>query len=333
MKALLCRQIGDLGNLAVAEIAEPALPPDSVRIAVHATALNFPDVLVVRGQYQSRPALPFVPGLECAGEVLEVGEYVTQFKSGDRVMANPLSGALAEEVCCPVERVLHVPDNVSLADAAGFITTYGTSYHAYVDRGALQAGETVLVLGAAGGVGLTAVELAKVMGANVIAAASTEDKLRLCRDYGADECIDYTRESIKDRVMEITGGRGVDVAYDPVGGDAMFQALRSMALGGRLLIIGFASGTIGEIPANRLLLRQSQAVGVVFGAWAADFPDKFRDRMSVLTDWWRQGKLRPHVSQTFPLCDGVAALQVLAERNAMGKVVITMDRVTNDRVA
>jgi NADPH2:quinone reductase len=325
MKALLCSKIGDLNDLEVGEIPAPDLSDDGVRIAVRAAALNFPDLLSVRGQYQHHPSLPFVPGLECAGEVLEVGKDVTDFTPGDRVMARSGLGSLAEQVCAGANNVFHLPDELSLVDAAGFIITYGTSYHAFVHRGSLKAGETVLVLGAAGGVGLTAVELAKRMQARVIAAASSEEKLNLCREYGADECIDYTTESIKDRVMDITDGKGIDIAYDPVGGDAMFQALRCMAIGGRLLIVGFASGTIADIPANRLLLRQSQAVGIAHGSWCNDHPREHRDMMAILIEWWRQGKLKPHVSRTYPLRDGIAAMKTLAERKALGKVVLTFD--------
>lgn len=325
MKAWVCQKIGDLQDLEIHEVPEPELQPGWVKIGVRATALNFPDLLNVRGLYQHKPTLPFSPGMECAGEILAVGEGVSGFQLGDRVMAQPRGGALAEQVCAKADQVYQIPKNVSFEDASGFIVAYGTSYHAFVDRGGLKSGETVLVLGAAGGVGITAVELAKLFGARVIAAASSEAKLDLCREYGADECINYSIESIKDRVMELTAGLGVDIAYDPVGGDIMFQALRSMALGGRLLIIGFASGTIGDIPANRLLLRQCQAVGVAFGSYSRAFPEETRKRMNVLVDWLDCGKLKPHVSKVFPFAEGRMALQMLADRKALGKVVVTFE--------
>jgi len=322
MRAWLCQEIGDLDDLEIGDINEPEIRADQVRIAVHAAALNFPDVLNVRGQYQHKPKMPFIPGMECAGEILEVGADVTGFVPGDRVMAQPGVGALAEQVCVKAGQTYHIPEQASFAEASGFIVTYGTSYHAFIDRGNLRNGETVLVLGAAGGVGITAVETARLIGAKVIAAASSEEKLALCRDYGADACINYSEQSLRDRVMALTGGRGVDVIYDPVGGDTMFQGLRCMALYGRLLIVGFASGSIGEIPANRLLLRQSQAIGVAFGSYARAYPEETRKRMNVLVDWWRGGKLHPHVSRIFPFDEGVAALKSLADRKAMGKVVV-----------
>jgi NADPH2:quinone reductase len=325
MQAWVCRKIGSLDDLEIQEVPEPELKPGWVKIGVRATALNFPDLLNVRGLYQHKPTLPFSPGMECSGEVLDVGDGVTGFEPGDRVMAQPKGGALAEQVCARADQVYRIPQNTSFVDASGFIVAYGTSYHAYVDRGSLKSGETVLVLGAAGGVGITAIELAKLFGARVIAAASSEEKLDLCREYGADECINYSVESIRDRVMELTDGLGVDIAYDPVGGDAMFQALRSMALGGRLLILGFASGTIGDIPANRLLLRQCQAVGVAFGSYSRAFPDETRKRMNVLVDWLDCGKLKPHVSKVFSFADGRLALQMLADRKALGKVVVEFD--------
>jgi len=325
MKAWVCNKIGGLDDLEIQEVAEPELQPGWIKIRVRATALNFPDLLNVRGQYQHKPTLPFSPGMECSGEVLAIGDGVSGFEPGDRVMAQPQGGALAEQVCARADQVYQIPGNTSFVDASGFIVAYGTSYHAYVDRGNLKSGETVLVLGAAGGVGITAIELAKLFGARVIAAASSEEKLNLCREYGADECINYSTESIRDRVMELTDNLGVDIAYDPVGGDAMFQALRSMALGGRLLILGFASGTIGDIPANRLLLRQCQAVGVAFGSYSRGFPDETRKRMNVLVDWLDSGKLHPHVSKVFPFAEGRQALQMLADRKALGKVVVGFD--------
>ncbi|MFZ5834797.1 MAG: NADPH:quinone oxidoreductase family protein [Pseudomonadota bacterium] len=326
MKAAVCKKIGRVEDVVIATLPSPQLREDHLRIRVRACALNFPDVLMVQGKYQTRPPLPFAPGMECAGEVIEAGPKAKGgFKVGDRVMAQPGVGCLAEEVCCSPMSVYSIPDTVSYEQAAGFIVTYGTVYHAFADRGGLKRGETLLVLGAAGGVGLAAVELGKLMGATVIAAASTDAKLKVCAQYGADHLLNYTEEAIKDTVLGLTGEKGADVIFDPVGGDATLQALRCINRYGRLLIIGFASGIIADIPANRLLLRQCQAVGVAFGAHSRDFPEQVRESMAVLTGWWGEGKLKPHVSMTFPLAESVAALNALAARKAIGKVVVKID--------
>jgi len=326
MKAAVCKKIGRVEDVVIATLPSPQLREDHLRIRVRACALNFPDVLMVQGKYQTRPPLPFAPGMECAGEVIEAGPKAKGgFKVGDRVMAQPGVGCLAEEVCCSPMSVYSIPDTVSYEQAAGFIVTYGTVYHAFADRGGLKRGETLLVLGAAGGVGLAAVELGKLMGATVIAAASTDAKLKVCAQYGADHLLNYTEEPIKDTVLGLTREKGADVIFDPVGGDATLQALRCINRYGRLLIIGFASGIIADIPANRLLLRQCQAVGVAFGAHSRDFPEQVRESMAVLTGWWGEGKLKPHVSMTFPLAESVAALNALAARKAIGKVVVKID--------
>ena len=326
MKAAVCKKIGRVEDVVIATLPSPQLREDHLRIRVRACALNFPDVLMVQGKYQTRPPLPFAPGMECAGEVIEAGPKAKGgFKVGDRVMAQPGVGCLAEEVCCSPMSVYSIPDTVSYEQAAGFIVTYGTVYHAFADRGGLKRGETLLVLGAAGGVGLAAVELGKLMGATVIAAASTDAKLKVCAQYGADHLLNYTEEAIKDTVLGLTREKGADVIFDPVGGDATLQALRCINRYGRLLIIGFASGIIADIPANRLLLRQCQAVGVAFGAHSRDFPEQVRESMAVLTGWWGEGKLKPHVSMTFPLAESVAALNALAARKAIGKVVVKID--------
>lgn len=325
MKAMICEAIGEPENLRLKDVAVPAMRDDQLRIRVHAAALNFPDILTVQGKYQHKPPLPFAPGMECAGEVIEVGPKARGgFQPGDRVMANPGVGCLAEEVCAHPDKVYGIPDNVTFEAAAGFIVTYGTVYHAFVDRGALRPGESLLVLGAAGGVGLCAVELGKLMGTQVIAAASSDAKLKLCGEYGADHLLNYNEEPIKETVLGLTDEQGADVVFDPVGGDATFQSLRCMNRGGRLLIVGFASGPIPDIPANRLLLRQCQAVGVAFGSYGAQFPDRIRANMAVLTDWWKHGMLKPHVSMTFPLEEAVAAMHALTTRKATGKVVVKL---------
>ena len=325
MRAVICKKIGEPEDLVLADIAAPSMRDDQLRIKVHACALNFPDILTVQGKYQRLPPYPFTPGMECAGEVVAVGPKARGgFKPGDRVMAQPGVGCLAEEVCVSPVNVYAIPDTAAYTQAAGFIVTYGTVYHAFAERGDLKPGETLLVLGAAGGVGLCAVELGKLMGAKVIAAASNDAKLKVCEQYGADHVLNYTVEPIKETVLGLTNEKGADVVFDPVGGDATLQALRCINRNGRLLIIGFASGTIADIPANRLLLRQCQAVGVAFGSYGMAFPEKVRDSMSVLTGWWGEGKLKPHVSMTFPLAQTVAAMNALVTRKAIGKVVVSI---------
>ncbi|HEX4888761.1 MAG TPA: NADPH:quinone oxidoreductase family protein [Alphaproteobacteria bacterium] len=325
MKAAICKKNGKVEDIVITDMPPPQMREDHLRIRVRSCALNFPDILTIEGKYQRQPPLPFAPGMECAGEVMEVGPKAKgNFKVGDRVMAQPGVGCLAEQVCCSPLSAYAIPDNVSYEHAAGFIVTYGTVYHAFVDRGDLKSGESLLVLGAAGGVGLAAVELGRLMGAKVIAAASTDAKLKICAQYGADHLLNYTQEPIKDTVLGLTGEKGVDVVFDPVGGDATAQSLRCINRNGRLLIIGFASGVIPDIPANRLLLRQCQAVGVAYGSYGIAFPEKARANMAVLTGWWAEGKLKPHVSMTFPLAESVSALNALAGRKAIGKVVVNI---------
>ncbi len=325
MLAALCKKIGEPEDLVIGETPPPTMRDDQIRIRVRVCALNFPDILTVQGKYQHRPPMPFAPGMECAGEVIAVGAKAgNRFKPGDRVMAQPGVGCLAQEVCASPNSVYAIPDNASYEHAAGFIVTYGTVYHAFVDRGDLKRSETLLVLGAAGGVGLAAVEIGKLLGATVIAAASSDAKLKICEQYGADHLLNYTAEPIKEAVLGLTGEKGADVIFDPVGGDATLQSLRCINRNGRLLIIGFASGTIADIPANRLLLRQCQAVGVAYGSWRAAFPELANKNMDVMIDWWRQGKLKPHVSMAFPLSQTVDAMNALVTRKATGKVVVTI---------
>lgn len=325
MQAALCKKTGEPEDLVIGETSPPVMRDEQIRIRVRACALNFPDILTVQGKYQHRPPLPFSPGMECAGEVMAVGAKAgAKFKIGDRVMAQPGVGCLAQEVCTAPGNAYAIPDNVSFEQAAGFIVTYGTVYHAFIDRGGLQRGETLLVLGAAGGVGLAAVEIGKLLGATVIAAASSDAKLKVCEQYGADHLLNYAVEPIKETVLGLTGESGADVVFDPVGGDATLQALRCINRNGRLLIIGFASGKIADIPANRLLLRQCQAVGVAYGGWRVSNPDAANANMAALIEWWRQGKLKPHVSMTFKLSQTVEAMNALVTRKAVGKVVVTI---------
>jgi NADPH2:quinone reductase len=310
--------------LVVREVDEPALGPDQVLVDVEACAVNFPDVLMIQGLYQFKPPFPFSPGAEVAGVVSAVGDDVRAVAVGDRVFASMGWGGMAEKVAIPASQAVAVPDGIDLVAAAGFLYAYGTSYHALKDRADLQPGETVLILGAAGGVGLAAVELGAAMGATVIAAASTAGKLDLCRDHGAAMTINYEEEDLKTRTRELTGGRGVDVVYDAVGGRFSEAALRSMAWNGRFLVVGFAAGDIPRIPLNLPLLKGCSIVGVFWGAFMQNEPDKSKANNAQLVQMWRDGLLRPHVSATYPLERAGEAIRQLADRRAEGKVIVTV---------
>jgi len=324
VKAVLCKQHGTPQDLVIADVASPDMAADQVRIGVKACGVNFPDILMIAGKYQIQPPLPFSPGAELAGEILEVGDKVSHLKPGQRVLAMHSHGCMAEEVCLPAAAIVPIPDSMDYTTAASFILTYGTSYHALKQRAQLQAGESLLVLGAAGGVGLAAVEIGTLFGAEVFAAASTVEKLQLAGQYGAKHRINYTQASLKEQVKELTAGRGVNVIYDPVGGDLFDDCLRSIAWGGRILVIGFASGTIPKIPANLPLLKGSSVVGVFWGQFMQREPDLSRQNTTELLQLFAEGKLKPHVSETYPLEQAADALTALAERRAMGKVVVTI---------
>lgn len=325
MRAIVCRDWGDPENLELGELPEPALGPGQVRIRMRAAGVNFADCVLVRGQYQEKPELPFAPGLEGAGEIMEVGDGVSDFKPGDRVMAVVSAGAYAEQAVCEATTVFHTPDGMDDITAAAFPVAYGTSHLALVHRAQLKAGETVLVLGAGGGVGLTAVECAKALGATVIAAASTPEKLELARARGADHLINYAEDDLRPALRKITDGNGVDVVYDPVGGEVAQTAMRSLAWSGRLLVIGFASGDVPEFPANYLLVKNISIVGVYWGAYRTREPETFRAGFAELGAWWAAGKLQPHVSQVLPLADVAKALGMLEGRQATGRLVIDID--------
>lgn len=323
MKAVVCKQYGPPSDLVVEEV--PSLHPgaDQVLIAVHACGVNFPDTLIIQGKYQFKPVLPFSPGAEVSGVVKEVGPGVTRFQRGDRVIAGTTWGGYAQEALAQAERVIRMPDGMDFQTAAAFLVTYGTSHHALKDRAELKAGETVLVLGAAGGVGLAAVEIGKVMGARVIAAASTEDKLAVCRRYGADHTINYASEDLRERIKTLTGGRGVDVVYDPVGGDLSEPALRSMAWRGRFLVVGFAAGGIPNLPLNLPLLKGCSIVGVFWGAFMINEPERIEAELQELVTWAHEGRLRPRVHAVYPLERAVDALHDVMNRKVVGKVVLT----------
>lgn len=327
MKAVLCRQYGPPDSLTVEEIATPSAAPGKVVIDVKACGVNFPDTLIIEGKYQFKPPFPFSPGGEVAGVVREVGAGVTHLKPGDNAFALTGWGGFAEAVLADAYRTFPMPAGMDYQTAASLMYTYGTSYHALKDRAQLQPDrgdgpETLLVLGAAGGVGLAAVTLGKLLGARVIAAASTEEKLTLCRQYGADETINYTTDDLRDRIKALTGGRGVDVVYDPVGSDLAEPALRSMAWRGRYLVVGFAGGQIPNIPLNLPLLKGCSVVGVFWGSFAEKQPKDNLRNVQELLGFWQNGQLKPHIHATYPLEGAAEALHQLLSRTVMGKVLV-----------
>jgi NADPH2:quinone reductase len=322
MQAVLCRQYGPPDQLVVAEVPAPVAAAGQVLIEVRAAGVNFPDSLIVKGEYQTKPELPFAPGSEVAGVVRAVAADVADFAVGDRVIAFTGIGGFAGAVAVDASRVWRIPDSMDFVSGAAFVIAYGTSHHALKDRAALQPGETLLVLGAAGGVGLTAIQIGKALGARVIAAASSADKLALCRAHGADELIDYRSEDLRARLKTLTAGNGVDVVYDPVGGDYAEPVLRSMAFLGRYLVIGFAAGSIPKIPLNLPLLKVSAIIGVFWGAFARARPQHNRENFQELFAWYAQGKLKPHISATYPLARAAEAITAVMNREAKGKVVL-----------
>jgi len=324
MKAVLCKAYGPPESLVVEELPSPIAGPGEVIVSVKTASVNFPDVLIIQNKYQVKPPLPFSPGSELAGVIRSVGDDVTRWKPGDPVMAITGYGAFAEEVKVDVNRLLPVPAGMDFASAAAFGLTYATSEHALCDRGELKAGETLLVLGASGGVGIAAIEIGKILGARVIACASTDDKLAVCREHGADDTINYATEDLRERIKAITGGKGADVVYDPVGGTYTELALRSIAWRGRLLVVGFAAGDIPKIPLNLTLLKGCAIVGVFWGEFTRREPERFLAAMDKLGRWFGEGRLKPHVSATFPLERAADALAMMAGRNVKGKVVLTV---------
>jgi NADPH2:quinone reductase len=323
MRAVLCKAYGPPESLVVEDVPSLEPGPGEVVIAVKAASVNFPDVLIIQNKYQVKPALPFSPGSEVAGIVKAVGDGVTQVSVGDRVMAIIGYGAFAEEVKVESRRVLPLLSGMDFDRAAAFGLTYATSEHALVDRGALRADETLLVLGAAGGVGLAAIEIGKALGARVIACASTADKLAVCRAHGADETINYATEDLRERIKTLTNGSGPNVIYDPVGGTYTDLALRSIAWRGRLLVVGFAAGDIPKIPLNLTLLKGCSIVGVFWGEFTRREPQRFAESMQRLGRWHAEGKLKPHISERFPLERAADALTRMANREVIGKVVLT----------
>ncbi len=326
MKAVLCKAYGPPEQLVVEEVE--ALTPTSGQIvlAVKACGVNFPDTLIIQGKYQFKPEMPFSPGGEVAGVVKSLGEGVTGVHVGSRVIAFTGWGGFAEEVATDASKLISIPAGMDFPTASAFVMTYGTSYHALKDRAKLQAGETVLVLGAAGGVGLAAIEIAKVMGARVIAAASTDEKGIVCKEHGADEFINYSTEDLKERMKALTKGNGVDVVYDPVGGAYSESALRGIAWGGRYLVIGFATGDIPRIPLNLTLLKGCSIVGVFWGAFVAREGKRNQQNLQELLNWFQTGKIHPLISATYSLQDAHHALNAMMQRKVKGKVVLLTDK-------
>ncbi len=322
MKAVVCKQFGPPSSLVLEEI-EPLKPKEKeVVVEVKACGVNFPDTLIIQGLYQFKPELPFTPGSDIAGIVKEVGEGIKHVKPGDEVFGFVMHGGYAEEVVVPGNACFQKPPGMEFPVAASFMMAYGTSYHALKDRGRLKEGETLLVLGASGGVGLAAVELGKLMGAKVIAAASSTEKLELCKKYGADQVINYDTEDLKAKIKELTNGKGVDVIYDPVGGRYSEPALRGMAWEGRYLVVGFAAGDIPNIPLNLALLKGCAIVGVFWGSFAMKTPDKNMQNTLQLMQWYGAGKLKPHIHKIYPLAEAKQALEDIIKREVRGKAVI-----------
>ncbi|MEH6591146.1 MAG: NADPH:quinone oxidoreductase family protein [Halioglobus sp.] len=323
MKAVVCKEHGMADKLElVNDWPAPELGDNDVLIDVKAAGLNFPDVLIIQGKYQMQPDLPFVPGGECSGVVSAVGANVTRFKVGDNVLSMGGAGAFCEQIAVNEYGTFPMPEGLSFEQAAGISITYFTSYYALKQRANLQAGETMLVMGAAGGVGTTAIELGKLMGAKVIAAASSAEKLELCKSLGADEVINYSEENLKDRIKELTGGKGVDVVYDPVGGDYAEPAIRGMAWNGRYLVIGFASGPIPKISLNLALLKGCSIVGVFWGRFAGEEPAVNMQNIEDLWALFAEGKIKPVVTDSFSIDQYEEAFNCLIERRARGKVIM-----------
>ncbi|MEM9823011.1 MAG: NADPH:quinone oxidoreductase family protein [Bacteroidota bacterium] len=322
MKAIICKQFGPPSALVFEEVETPEPGEKEVLVEVKACGVNFPDTLIIQGLYQFKPELPFTPGSDVAGIVKAVGAGVKHVQPGDEVFGFVLNGGFAEQVVIPSNACFPKPPLMDFPVAASFMMAYGTSYHALKDRAGLQEGETLLVLGASGGVGLAAVELGKLMGAKVIAAASSAEKLELCKHYGADETINYNEEDLKSRVKELTNGKGADVVYDPVGGHYSEAALRVTAWEGRFLVVGFAAGEIPKIPLNLTLLKGCAIVGVFWGSFAKKSPQKNMANVMELMQWYGQGKLKPHIHCVYPLAEAAKALKEMIDRKVRGKIVI-----------
>ncbi|MEM9546708.1 MAG: NADPH:quinone oxidoreductase family protein [Bacteroidota bacterium] len=324
MRAIVCEKYGLPSDLKLKDVELPAVGEKEVRVRIKACSLNFPDTLIIQGLYQFKPELPFTPGSDIAGIVLEVGSGVRHLKVGDEVFGFTDIGGYAEEAVVNAKTIFPKPPNMSFSVSASFMVAYGTSYHALIDRAELKENETLVVLGASGGVGLAAVEIAKQRGARVIAAASTSDKLQLCKVHGADEIINYADEDLKTRIKELTDGKGADVIYDPVGGAFSEAALRAIGWEGRYLVVGFAAGDIPRISLNLPLLKVCQIVGVFWGRFAMKYPAKNMQNSLQLMQWYSEGKIKPHIHKSYTLEEAPQAMEEMMARKVMGKVVIEM---------
>jgi NADPH2:quinone reductase len=322
MKAYVCREFGPVESHKVEEIEDPRAEAGQVVVDVKAAGVSFPDVLIVQGKYQFQPPFPFSPGGEIAGVISEVGEGVVDWKVGDRVIAMTGNGGIAEKVVAFEMTLMPLPETMDFKDGAAFPLNYGTTYHALKQRGQLQPGETLLVTGAGGGVGTTAIEIGKAMGAKVIAAASTEEKLEIAKNLGADETINYSDGELKEKVKALTDGLGADVIYDPIGGDIFLQCMRCVNWKGRVLVIGFASGPIPEVPTNLALLKGCSIVGVFWGRFTGAEPEENSKNFDELFTLHAEGKLKPQITKSYSLDDAAEAISSLENRKATGKVVI-----------
>jgi NADPH2:quinone reductase len=322
MKAVLCKRFGSPESLVVEDIPSPKVNNAHVIVSVKACGVNFPDTLIIQGKYQYQPDLPFSPGAEIAGVVKEVGPGVSGIAVGDRVFAFIRSGGFSEEVSVPADKIFHIPEKMDFKTASAFIMTYGTSYYALKHRAQLESGETLLVLGAAGGVGLAAVELGKIMGARVIASASTDDKLMVCKKFGADELINYSTQDFRSVISKITNGKGVDVVCDPVGGEITEKALRCTGWKGRYMVMGFASGKIPKIALNLPLLKGNSIIGVFWSDFIRREKEAYICVLQDLISWFLEGKLNPLVSKTYPLEQADLALNDIIQRRVTGKIVL-----------
>jgi NADPH2:quinone reductase len=332
MKAMLCKEYGPPETLQLTEVSNPVAGKNQVVVSIKSCGVNFPDFLIIENKYQFKPALPFAPGAEVAGVVKSVGEGVTRFKPGDRVIASVGNGGMAEEVAVDAGRLIPMPDSMDFETGSALILTYGTSHYALKDRAKLKPGENLVVLGAAGGVGLAAVELGKAMGARVIAGASSQEKVDLAKKHGADDGFVYPsgslsrdqQKELSETIKKLTGGNGADVLYDPVGGDYSEPAIRAMNWEGRFLVIGFAAGEIPKIPLNLTLLKSCDVLGVFWGAFTARNPKRNQEHLAEIAQWVAEGKIKPYISARFPLARAGEAIRLLADRKATGKVVVTM---------
>mgnify|MGYP001383309579 CR=1 FL=1 len=322
MKALLCNEFGPAKNLKVQEIEQPEPGSNEVCIKVHASGVNFPDILIVEGKYQFKPEFPFSPGAETAGKIISIGNNVKNFKIGQKVIAMPGHGAFAEYCLSPTKKLIPLNNDIDYETASILPMVYGTSAHALIQRGKLKKGETLLVHGAAGGVGLAAVEIGKALGAKVIATASTDEKCQVAKDHGADETINYSNGEFKDTVKSMTKGKGADVIYDPVGGDVFDQSLRCIAWEGRLLVIGFTSGRIPSAPANLALLKSCDIVGVFWGAFVERTPQENLENFQKIYNWINQGYIKPKISMKVSLNNTIEAMQAIADRKIIGKAIV-----------